>query len=268
MKQNIDNNHSKVLSADFLKEEGLSALSNAFEMLENEGQIDNLICLGTGFELDENGKPGIKDTGRMNILAALALKYMGVAKNIIITGGKTAGEENPSESGAIAAYIESLTGKSITELGIKLEEESKTTIQNAEFTSKLLQPNTRNATVSTSYHKPRAVSVFKEVLTDKSDNLSLNSAFSSNKIIEEFVMLISRNITEIRKQNPEMAEVLWRLTFEMKIVTHRFNNLPILDAGGVVQQNILRVIYNSKFLRPVRNALEQRGSKRGDSPEL
>jgi hypothetical protein len=249
----------KLLSSENLQNEGLTSLAGALEYVKSTGPIDHLICLGSGINIIDTDEVELRNISKMNILAATILQKFGVAKQIIISGGKTQGEKYDSESKAMKKYIDQLFIRSANEpIGFILEERSKTTKQNATYATQLAQPNSSIGIVGSVYHlHPRAIDLFNNTLRANSER-SINMAFSSNVIIREFGYFIQRHILEI--ENPELKN-LRRLSLEMNLILQNFETLPLNGEGALIEQFIAALIYK---LPLISDYIEKLGVSRGE----
>jgi len=92
-----------------------------------------LLVLGGGFKKAESiqlqVEPGLSRESRMRVLAAGEMFKAGIIGNIILTGGKTAGGNNPSEAEAMKLYLQSKYPQILDE-HITLEDSSLETSEN------------------------------------------------------------------------------------------------------------------------------------------
>lgn len=99
---------------------------------------------------------------KLTCLAAAMLFISGKTENIIVTGGKTAGENNLSEAEAMKEFILKVFGKRIKETNIIVEGKAIDTAKNADNTLEIVNQDT--ATVLTiKYHLPRTKSLFSRI---------------------------------------------------------------------------------------------------------
>ncbi len=94
-----------------------------------------LLVLGGGFKKAESTQPQVAPRlsreSRMRVLAAGEMFKAGIIGNIILTGGKTAGEDSPSEAEAMKFYLQSKYPQILDE-NITLEDSSLETSENME----------------------------------------------------------------------------------------------------------------------------------------
>ncbi len=132
-----------------------------------EQTYDAIIVLGRNWK-GYPGKPEIKDgkvhlslESKMSSLAALMMYEKGLTKKIILCSGKTAGQNFPSEAGAMAEFMRKRSP--IPKEAIILEEESLETYGNMENTKALLDKynlaDGKLALVTVGLHLPRSVNI-------------------------------------------------------------------------------------------------------------
>lgn len=129
---------------------------------EREPSFPVVVVLGGGFKRTDLGvELGLPS--RLRVLAAGEMLKDGIAKRIILSGGKTAGEENPSEAEVMRDYIHK-RWPDIELDRIILEEESLDTTENMENTKKILdQEGLGEAVILTSKsHLKRAQHLARE----------------------------------------------------------------------------------------------------------
>lgn len=93
---------------------------------------------------------------------AARLYRHGISNRIIVSGGRGPGMEDRSDIASEAASIrQMLIDLGVPAKAIVLEESSRTTNENAEFTKKLVA-NQRVALVTSAFHMPRALGIFQK----------------------------------------------------------------------------------------------------------
>ena len=160
----------------------------------NSAEKNRIIVLGAG--VTPNARPGFD--GKLRTLAAI--KYsetFAQAPSIIFTGGKTAGEQLPSEAEAMMRYA-LLHGGSLLTFGI--EDKATDTITNLKNTlHDLSSSSIENTTIITnSYHIPRVRELCRQLDI-------------SPKILSAEELAVRRNhrykqLTEQRERSFEMSE--------------------------------------------------------------
>lgn len=259
---------NNLLSSQALKKEGLNYLAQIAEVKEKLGKpIDNIICLGSGITLDESENVTPKNITKMNVLASVALYYMGYASKVIIAGGPTLNanltndkaKRDVSEAQSAAEYLESCGIDVKNDPNIIEESESKTTIQNAQNSLNFIGNNQNSAIVASPYHLARATDLFKEVYEHMGKGATIDESYASNQILTEFYYFIKRHCPQIK--DTTLGEIFDRLTLEIALVTKEFENLSLVGDGGLIPQLGVRAAYK---IGPVRKILEGIGEKRGE----
>lgn len=121
---------------------------------------DSLCIVVLGYALDPYGAMKDELVGRLEVALASAVKYPNAY--ILCTGGGTASRNSSkTEAGQMAVWLEK---HGIAEDRIIVEDESRSTIQNAQFSCEILTeeyPQVRHvAIVSSDYHVPRGCLYF------------------------------------------------------------------------------------------------------------
>ena len=258
---------TKFQTSEALKAEGLQYLAEIAEYTEHIGKpIDTLVCLGSGIDLDEVENVVPKNITKMNVLASLALYYMGYAKKVVIAGGPTLNvgltddldKRKVSEAESTADYLESIGVPVKTDPNIIEESVSRTTIQNAENSLEYINESDKTAIVASPYHLPRASSLFSEVFENSNKNVHLDESYASNKILKEFYFYIKRHAPELRGTG--LGNIFDKLSLEIALILKNFEGLSPLGDGGIIGQTLARVAYK---IPPVKNKLEAKGRMRG-----
>lgn len=97
-----------------------------------------LLVLGGGWaKTPDSSIPGLSRESHMRVLAAGEMFKAKITDHIIFAGGKTAGDENPSEAEAMKDYLQKKYPE-ITDESVILEDGSLETSENMENTLKLL----------------------------------------------------------------------------------------------------------------------------------
>src|SRR5258708_40365245 len=88
--------------------------------------IKTSVALGSNWDHEtiHTNKPELNLVSKMTAMTSLLMYLSGLTKEVILTGGKTAGETNPSEAAAMKAYLERHSGLTLPFL---VEEDSKDT---------------------------------------------------------------------------------------------------------------------------------------------
>lgn len=132
--------------------------------------FDAIIVLGCGVEKTE-GEIDLGLDGTWRTIAAANLYQQGRTKNIILTGGQTAGPDMPSEAQAMAHYLtrnftqEEGQLQRIPEDAIHLEEYARDTSTNLAYVKELIEEEgwKHIGIVTNSYHLPRATQLAKNL---------------------------------------------------------------------------------------------------------
>jgi len=121
------------------------------------------IILGSGMKLDPNGETiGLTLDSKLRVLAGGLLAREGKVNELILTGGKTAGADNPSEAETMKLYL-LRKYPDLADFPIRLEETSIDTATNAEFTSEMLRGDSEGPIllITNDYHMLRASKNFQ-----------------------------------------------------------------------------------------------------------
>lgn len=135
-------------------------------IIETEKQpssFDALIVLGSGL-VEKDGRLDLGKEAKMRAIASAQAYQQELTKNIIFTGGKTHGQNDPSEAAMMRDYISRTFNKDegafkkIPEESLLTEEESKDTSQNISNIKKMVQENNWESIgiLSNEYHLLRA----------------------------------------------------------------------------------------------------------------
>lgn len=121
-----------------------------------------LIGLGKAFTFDEYGKIMLTPESKATAYAGAIICDKGNLDKLIFSGGKTQGEEYPSEAELMREHIYKNISKSIADF-ITLETGSKTTWSNARNTKRILEDNVNQkiGLLTIGYHLPRATKIFE-----------------------------------------------------------------------------------------------------------
>lgn len=153
---------------------GLSPLSNLLLFpLEarfpidraEKGPVDGILLLGGALDADDTtalGQIAVNEAAE-RILATIALARRFPAAPIVISGGGgTFFADGTAEAPLIARYFEEI---GIDPKRLVIEDRSRTTAENAEFTAALVRPKAggRWLLVTSAWHMPRAVGTFRKV---------------------------------------------------------------------------------------------------------
>ena len=144
-----------------------------------------------GFGLNDDGSLKDEGKGRCDVAYESAKKYP--KSKIYITGGGTAkNNSTATESGQMKNYLVKVKGLNANR--IVIEEEAKTTVQNARYTvKKLIENHIKTITIITSdYHIRRGNLIFKGEIMLKAESLG-NTPI---QIMENAVWKSNRNQTE------------------------------------------------------------------------
>ncbi len=152
---------------------GLSPLANCvilplesrFPTYQDDGgPVAGIIALGGAAQAAESfahGQLTVNEAGeRLIALADLARRYP-AARLVFAGGGANLLTTNPAESEAVLAFAGSL---GIDKERLTIENESRTTLENAAFTRRLVEPKPgeRWLLVTSSWHMPRAIGCFRK----------------------------------------------------------------------------------------------------------
>lgn len=129
-----------------------------------EGPIQGIIVLGGSYDTESHSYLSTiileEDTEPFAVMVDLARRYP--EAKIIFSGGTDPSTPGPSEASIVKKYFVSF---GIAPERILIEERSQTTAENARFTADLLHPvpSARWLLVTSAYHMPRAMGVFRKV---------------------------------------------------------------------------------------------------------
>lgn len=144
-----------------------------------------IVVLGYGLESDGDMKPEL--VGRMETALNCAEKYPNAY--VLCTGGGTAaGNKNVTEAGQMSKW---LIAQGVDESRIIVEQRSRTTAMNAQYSCRLLReeyPQVRSlALVTSDYHIRRGCLVFntESVLTDSGLEIVGNAVYVANRDVTE-----------------------------------------------------------------------------------
>lgn len=163
-----------------------------------------------------NSKNYLSRKSEVNAIAAGLIYKNGKTKKLIFTGGKTTGENYPSEAEAMKNFL-LLKFPDIPDESILLEDKSFDTKQNVEFTKEIINENNfRNiAFLTTSSHIKRSKMLFEKIA------LTLDS-ISSQEIIKKY----SPEILEEYKDEFGISEIF------LERLALIFQSTPIISAWG------------------------------------
>ena len=147
-----------------------------------------------GFGLNDDGSLKDEGKGRCDVAYESAMKYP--KSKIYITGGGTAKNNSTvTESGQMKDYLVNVKGLNANR--IVIEEQAKTTVQNAKYTvKKLIENHIKTITIITSdYHIRRGNIIFKGEIMLKAESLGTtpiqimeNAVFKTNRQTEGKLM--------------------------------------------------------------------------------
>lgn len=145
--------------------------------------LDAIIVLGQSWLKPlKRENPQISIEACINILAAVQLYLDHKTKYIIITGGKTAGKNNKSESEKMFEYIYTIYSKEEIPTNIFiLEKEALDTGENARKTRDILKKNDfrKIGLITTSWHMKRAARIFT------ASHINIKQKFICDEIIKK-----------------------------------------------------------------------------------
>lgn len=124
--------------------------------------FDHAIVLGCGTIENPDGSVGLTADSKIRVLAAGLLAAKGRIGELILTGGKTAGPERPSEAEAMKQYLLKKFPvekyPKLRDFSIRLEEASVDTVENAKLVAEMLQGDSEGSVllVTSDYHMLRA----------------------------------------------------------------------------------------------------------------
>ena len=152
---------------------GLTPLSNLvmlpleerFPIRQDSGPVDGIILLGGAVEADDSASSGqlVSNDSAERLLATIALAQRHPEARIVISGGGgTVFGSGIAEAPIIARYFEEI---GIDKRRLVVEDRSRTTAENAEFTRALVRPKPGETwlLVTSAWHMPRAVGTFRKV---------------------------------------------------------------------------------------------------------
>lgn len=147
-------------------EDIVNSPESSAEKLETE-HFDVAAVLGAGFRSVENGQAKLTIDSRLRAIAAGIIASEGKASELIFSGGKTSGQEYPSEAEAMRDYL-LVRFPELRDFPITLDEESIDTSQNAEFTSKVMKDKGLESAllITNEYHMLRSSRNFERKKVD------------------------------------------------------------------------------------------------------
>lgn len=120
------------------------------------------IVLGGGMKADPNGQLiGLTLDSKIRVLAAGTLAQQGLATEIVLSGGKTAGADNPSEAQEMQRYLLRKFPE-LKKFPVKLEQLSIDSIENAKNVAGLIDQNQPAILITNRYHMLRASHNFQK----------------------------------------------------------------------------------------------------------
>lgn len=147
------------------------------EKSEEEQPCKTVVVLGGGFKKNSKGnRLGI--TTKMRVLAVGELFSQGLVDRIIFSGGRTAGEDNPSEAEAMKSFLLRKFPE-IPQDSILLEDCSENTVENAQNTLKLMEEKgiKRAMLLTSATHLPRAMMLFRNFGVDVVKGIAAEDEF-------------------------------------------------------------------------------------------
>jgi len=163
------------------------------ENLENEFDYDTIIILGAGTRPNHRGEmTGLTFDSKLRVLAGGLIAREGKAKQIILTGGKTAGPENPSEAEVMKTYLLKKYPQ-LDESTIITEDASFNTIENSRHVAKLLGESGDKLIllVTNDYHLLRASKNFENqgviVAEIPAENIVSSRSKSHEQLIQRYL---------------------------------------------------------------------------------
>lgn len=168
---------------------------------EQNKPYEALIVLGGGWKLEFRGKQLGADS-KMRVLAAGEMFKQGLVSQIILSGGKIAGEDKPSLAHGMKEYLMEKF-PNISENSILIEDKSRDTSENAQNTLGLMiKNNIQSAALLTSAaHLKRAARIFHNFGLDVQQGFSAEQELQRrSKRYEKFVQRLagSRGIKKSR----------------------------------------------------------------------
>lgn len=223
-------------------------LEGLLDDVKKNGPLSTVVALGHNWSRSENNwEPQNTPTKNMpntvdltiqsktTALSSYLLFLAGLTKGIIFSGGKTAGDAQPSEAAAMRDYVKYIIFESYAEdpLGnvirkpgandqsfedaieakqIVIEETSKNTVENAEKSIKLLGDTKKRVGLMSvgSHIKLRAKRIFDRVDTEQKIQIGL----SSNELLVELLGYISNNLPTLNKRLNFSEQEFLRIKFE------------------------------------------------------
>lgn len=163
------------------------------EKLENEYDYDAIIILGAGTRPNYQGEmTSLTFDSKLRVLAGGLIAREGKTKQIILTGGKTAGPENPSEAEVMKKYLLKKYPQ-LNDSTIITEESSFDTIENSRHVAELLKGNTNKLIllITNDYHLLRASKNFENqginVAEIPAENMVSLRSESHEKLIQRYL---------------------------------------------------------------------------------
>ncbi len=131
---------------------------------EKPGSFNIAVILGGSWEPRKEGERlELSVNSKLRTLAGGVLASEGKVSEIIFTGGKTAGVENPSEAQAMADFLK-LNFPNL-KVPVELDSESFDTIENAKFVKKIVDKVdlAKVLVVTNDFHLARTLAIFDHV---------------------------------------------------------------------------------------------------------
>ncbi|MCQ8895682.1 YdcF family protein [Limnobacter humi] len=127
------------------------------------GPVKAIVVLGGGVD---GAYAGLREQGDLNnsgdrVLEGARLYRNGVSARVVVSGGKFGGDPNKgTEAAAMQSILQDL---GVPPHNVLMDEQSRTTLENARYTRDLLGPGQHSiALVTSAYHLPRAVRLFEQ----------------------------------------------------------------------------------------------------------
>lgn len=188
-------------------------------------KYDVVIALGKNWGPDQKR---LSLESRMTAVAAGKLLKDGVAKKVIFSGGYTAGNEMPSEAGAMLKHMARNYGDQVEK--VYLEDESLDTSRNAENVRGLIDEGDRVMLLSVGYHFPRAKRIFGSYGVE-ADVMSSEKVLADNNHTDKFL----KNYRESLRHKFEAAKE-----------TLILNPISLVDRKGIALRGIASLLRKGK----------------------
>jgi uncharacterized SAM-binding protein YcdF (DUF218 family) len=192
---------------------------------ETPTNFDVAIVLGNGTRPNLNGEmTNLTFDAKLRVLVGGMLAQQGKVKELILTGGKTAGPDNPSEAEVMKSYLIKKFPE-LSEFPIILDELSIDTFENAKFTAQKLEGHEGSAALITNdYHMSRAAKIFKK------QGIEITEVPAEEKVVER-----SRHYKQLMSQYLKSNDVK-----KKRIIEFGLTGIMRFDPDGKLITEIAR----------------------------